>query len=72
VNVFLAGATGDIGRPSIKILVSCGHRVFALTRQTGREHELWAAGAIPVVQDVFDAQGLARILRAIEPEAIIH
>ncbi len=72
MNVFLAGATGVIGRPSIKILVKRGHRVFAMTRHADLQHELWEAGAIPVVQDAFDAEGLTRKMRAIKPEAVIH
>jgi nucleoside-diphosphate-sugar epimerase len=72
MNVFLAGATGVIGRPSTKILVARGHRVFAMTRQRGLESEIWAAGAIPVVQDAFDAEGLERRLHAIKPDAVIH
>ena len=59
MNVFLAGATGVIGRPSIRILVTRGHRVFAMTREERLQGSLWEVG-LPVVQDVFDASGLAR------------
>ena len=72
MNVFLAGATGVVGRPSIRILVKRGHRVFAMTRHAELQHELWAAGAIPVIQDAFDADGLTRKMKAIKPEAVIH
>jgi nucleoside-diphosphate-sugar epimerase len=72
MNVFLAGATGAIGRPTIRILVSRGHRVFGMTRRFERAHDLWAVGAIPVVTDVFDARTLVLVLRAVKPDAVIH
>jgi nucleoside-diphosphate-sugar epimerase len=72
MNVFLAGASGAIGRPTISILVARGHRVFAMTRKRSLERELWQAGAIPVVQDAFDAVGLRQALGAIKPEAVVH
>jgi nucleoside-diphosphate-sugar epimerase len=72
MNVFLAGATGVLGRPSIRILVARGHRVFAMTRDAARARELWAARAVPVVQDAFDAEGLALALGAIRPDAVLH
>ena len=72
MNVFLAGATGVVGRPSIGILVKRGHRVFAMTRHAELQQELLAAGAIPVIQDAFDAEGLTRRMKAIKPEAAIH
>ena len=72
MNVFIAGATGVLGRPSIRILVARGHRVFAMTRQAGLQRELMAAGAVPVVQDAFDAEGVERALRATRPDAVVH
>jgi nucleoside-diphosphate-sugar epimerase len=72
MNVLLAGSTGVVGRPSIKILLKRGHRVFAMTRNADLQDELWAAGAIPVVQDAFDGDGLVRRVKAIQPEAVIH
>ena len=72
MNVILAGATGVIGRPSVRILVQRGHRVFAMTRRASLEGELREAGAVPVVQDVFDDAGLRSRVAAIKPEAILH
>lgn len=72
MDVFLAGATGAVGRPSITMLVKRGHRVYAMTRHAELEHELRAAGAIPVVQDAFDADGLRRKMKAVQPDAVIH
>jgi nucleoside-diphosphate-sugar epimerase len=72
MNVFLAGATGAIGTPLLKLLIARGHRLFAMTRKQDRCDDLWAHGAIPVVVDVFDTRRLGSALRAIEPDAIIH
>jgi nucleoside-diphosphate-sugar epimerase len=72
MNVFLAGATGAIGRPSIRILVARGHRVFAATRKVERCEPLWHAGAVPVVLDVLEATPVALALRATKPDAVLH
>ena len=72
MNIFLAGATGAIGRPTVRILTSRGHRVFALTRRPERSGPLRLAGAVPVVADLFDAEALGRVLRAVKPDAVIH
>ena len=72
MNVFFAGSTGVVGRPATRILVERGHRVFAMTRRAELRDELWAAGAIPVIEDAFDADGLTRKMKAIRPDAVIH
>jgi nucleoside-diphosphate-sugar epimerase len=72
MNIFLAGATGVIGRPLVMLLVRRGHRVFAMTRKARSQDEIWRAGAIPVIQDAFDADGLTRKMRSVKPDAVIH
>ena len=58
VRVFLAGATGVIGRRLLPRLLEAGHDVTAMTRREDRAAALREAGAMPVVCDVFDAEGL--------------
>lgn len=72
MNILLAGATGAIGLPTIRILAGRGHRVFGTTRRFERSRDLWALGAIPVVVDVFDAPSLVAAFRAVKPDAVIH
>jgi nucleoside-diphosphate-sugar epimerase len=72
MNVFLAGASGVIGRPSISILVGRGHRVFAMTRNASLDARIREAGAVPIVLDVFDAARLRSALAAIKPQAVLH
>jgi nucleoside-diphosphate-sugar epimerase len=71
LNIFLAGASGILGRPCIRILTARKHRVFAMTRKPERYGDLWAAGAIPVVVDAFEATPARLAMAAIRPDAVI-
>jgi nucleoside-diphosphate-sugar epimerase len=44
MRVFLAGATGAIGRPLIRRLVGAGHQVTASTRSQGKMGEVAELG----------------------------
>jgi nucleoside-diphosphate-sugar epimerase len=72
MKVLVAGATGVIGRQLVPLLVEQGHEVAALTRSAERARGLEAAGAEPVVCDVFDREALVREARRIRPEAVIN
>jgi nucleoside-diphosphate-sugar epimerase len=72
MRVFLAGATGVIGRPLVPQLVKAGHEVTAMTRSVLRAAELEAMGADPVVCDVYDADGVRAAMAAARPEAVMH
>jgi nucleoside-diphosphate-sugar epimerase len=72
MRVFLAGATGVIGSQLVPQLLHAGHDVTAMTRSVLRASQLEAAGAEPVVCDVFDADGVRAAMAAAKPEAIIH
>jgi nucleoside-diphosphate-sugar epimerase len=72
MRVFLAGATGAIGRVLLPELIHSGHEVVAMTRSEGRRDELRAAGAEPVVCDALDAEALLTAVTAARPDAVIH
>jgi 2-alkyl-3-oxoalkanoate reductase len=72
MRVFLAGATGVIGRRLLPLLVEGGHEVTAMTRSDTRAAGLRDAGATPVVCDVFDAEGVRGAMVAAQPEAVLH
>jgi nucleoside-diphosphate-sugar epimerase len=72
MRVFLAGATGVIGNPLVPQLLAAGHEVTAMTRSVLRADQLEAAGADPVVCDVFDADGVRAAVAAASPDAVIH
>jgi 2-alkyl-3-oxoalkanoate reductase len=72
MKVFLAGATGVIGRRLTPMLVEAGHEVTAMTRSESKTQALREAGAEPVVCDVFDAEALREAVVAASPQAVIH
>jgi nucleoside-diphosphate-sugar epimerase len=72
MRVFVAGATGVVGRQLVPLLVSTGHEVFATTRTADKLDELQAQGARPVLLDVLDADATLAAVRAAEPDAIVH
>jgi nucleoside-diphosphate-sugar epimerase len=72
VRVFVAGATGAIGRRLLPLLVADGHQVTGLTSSPARAEQLRAAGAEPVVADALDHDALARAVAAARPEVVIH
>jgi nucleoside-diphosphate-sugar epimerase len=71
-RVFLAGATGAIGKRLIPLLLRGGADVFGTTRSTARTDELRSRGIEPVVVDVFDAPALTRAMVEIEPDIVVH
>ncbi|WP_434723863.1 NAD-dependent epimerase/dehydratase family protein [Mesorhizobium sp. RIZ17] len=71
-RIFLAGASGAIGRRLVPQLAAAGHEVTATTRQAAKAEDLGALGADPVVVDVFDANGLRAAVLAAKPEIVIH
>ena len=60
MNVFLAGATGVIGRPLIGLLRNAGHTVTGSTRSAGKIGEIEKLGGKGIAIDAFDADGLKR------------
>lgn len=72
MKVFLAGASGAIGRRLLPRLIAAGHEVVALTRDAERAASLEAAGARAVVADALDAAALADAVLAARPDAVVH
>jgi nucleoside-diphosphate-sugar epimerase len=72
MRVFVAGASGVIGRRLVPMLVSAGHHVTGMTRSGTRTDALRSAGAEPVVCDVFDAADLVEKVSAAAPEVVVH
>ena len=72
MRVFLAGASGVIGRRLTPLLVRAGHTVVGTTRSAEKTELLRSLGAEPVVVDVFDAAALARVVGEAKPDAVIH
>jgi nucleoside-diphosphate-sugar epimerase len=72
MRIFLAGATGVVGRRLATLLRNEGHEVAGTTRTSAKATLLRELGAMPVVVDVFDATALAEALAAARPDVVIH
>lgn len=72
MRVFLAGASGAIGRTLVRKLVAAGHEVTGTTRSEERAEAIRAAGAHAAVVDVFDADRLREAVAAAAPEVLVH
>lgn len=72
MRVFLAGATGAIGRRLVPQLVERGHDVTATTTTPDRLLLLQELGAEPVVVDGLDAAAVGEAVARAEPDAVIH
>ena len=70
MRVFVAGGTGTLGRPTVRLLVAAGHEVRALARSPERGAALRALGAEPVVADFFDLQAMTEAVAG--AEAVLH
>jgi nucleoside-diphosphate-sugar epimerase len=72
VRVFLAGATGVIGRPLVRRLLEAGHEVTGTTRSTERAAGLRELGATPAVLDARDTDALRGAVIEAAPEVVIN
>ncbi|HET9985876.1 MAG TPA: NAD(P)-dependent oxidoreductase [Longimicrobiales bacterium] len=72
MRVFVAGATGALGRRLVPMLVAGGHEVTGMTRTPSRSALLRELGARPVVADALDPEAVGRAVAESEPEVIVH
>jgi nucleoside-diphosphate-sugar epimerase len=72
MRVFLAGATGAIGRPLLPMLVADGHEVVAMTRSARKADQLRAGGVVPAVADGLDRRAVVEAVVEAKPEVVIH
>lgn len=72
MRVFLAGASGVIGRCLVPRLVRAGHVVGGMTRSRGKSELLSGLGAEPIVCDVYDREALVRAVGDFRPDVILN
>src|SRR3954451_19759227 len=72
MRVFVAGATGAIGRELVPRLVAAGHEVHGMTRSESKQAMLFDMGAVPVVADALDADPVAEAVAGAKPDVIVH
>lgn len=72
MRVFLAGATGVIGRRLVPALLAAGHEVTAMCRSPERAEQVRAAGGEAVVADALDAEAVRSAVAAVRPDALVN
>jgi nucleoside-diphosphate-sugar epimerase len=72
MRVFVAGATGAIGRQLVPRLVAAGHEVHGMTRYRSKRAMLDELGAVPVVADALDPDQVAEAVGGARPDVIVH
>src|SRR5579862_8891106 len=72
MRVFVAGATGAIGRRLVALLARKGSQVTGMTRTPEKAGLLRALGAEPVVADALDAAAVMTALREAAPQVVVH
>jgi 2-alkyl-3-oxoalkanoate reductase len=71
MRIFVAGATGAVGRRLVPLLVANGHTVVGTTRTPAKAQALVAAGATPVVLDALDRDAVVDAVTGVEPEVVV-
>jgi nucleoside-diphosphate-sugar epimerase len=72
MRVFVAGATGAIGKQLVPRLVAAGHEVHGMTRGESNQAMLHELGAVPVVADALDPDQVAEAVGRARPDVIVH
>src|SRR5215470_4742103 len=72
MKIFVAGATGVIGRPLLGRLLAKGHKVVALARSTENTEPLVNQGIEPAIADVFDIDAVKAVIAHAQPEVVIQ
>jgi nucleoside-diphosphate-sugar epimerase len=72
MRVFVAGATGAIGKQLVPRLVGAGHEVHGMTRSESKRAMLHELGAVPVVADALDPDQVAEAVGKAKPDVIVH
>lgn len=72
MHIFVAGATGAVGRRLVARLVGSGHSVVGLTRTPAKADILRELGAEPVVADALEEDAIYSAVTAAQPDVIVH
>jgi nucleoside-diphosphate-sugar epimerase len=72
MRVFVAGATGAIGKQLVPRLAAAGHEVHGMTRSESKQAMLHELGAVPVVADALDPLQVAGAVARAKPDVIVH
>jgi nucleoside-diphosphate-sugar epimerase len=72
MKVFVAGATGALGRRLVPRLIRAGYQVTGMTRRKEGAAWLEAMGATPVRADALDGEAVRRAVCAARPDVLVH
>jgi nucleoside-diphosphate-sugar epimerase len=72
MKVFVAGATGAIGRPLVSALIAAGNEVLGMTSRRGGLDVLRAMGADGAIADALDARAVDSVLKKFRPHAVVE
>jgi nucleoside-diphosphate-sugar epimerase len=72
MRVFVAGASGAVGRRLVPQLIAAGHEVIGSHTAPERAELLRTLGAEPVRVDLLDPHAVRAAVVASEPDAIVH
>lgn len=72
MRVFVAGATGTLGRPVVRILISKGHEVIGLSRSEAGARRVAELGAQGVAGNALNTAEMDSIVKAARPEQVVH
>lgn len=72
MKVFVAGATGAIGKQLVPQLVRAGHEVWGMTRSEDKRDLVRGLGARPVVADALDPEAVGQAIAQAEPDVVVH
>lgn len=72
MRVFLAGASGVIGRRLVERLLGAGHEITALARSDEKAAALRERGVEPAIADALDGDALRAVVLAARPEVVVN
>ncbi|WP_329013266.1 NAD-dependent epimerase/dehydratase family protein [Streptomyces sp. NBC_00690] len=72
MRIFVAGATGAVGRLLLPMLLDAGHEVTGISRTSAGVERIRRQGAAAVAVDALDSPGLRRALVAAQPDVVMH
>jgi len=70
MKIFLAGASGAIGRPLVRQLIEAGHSVVGMTRSNA--NALTAVGAEAALADALDADAVRAAVEKAQPDVVVN
>jgi 2-alkyl-3-oxoalkanoate reductase len=72
MRVFVAGATGALGKQLVPLLVEQGHDVTGMTRTPAKADQIRSMGARAAIADALEPEAVAQVVAEAEPEAVVH